>query len=93
MTAERVERLLAAESADDVAALLREAGAKGRPSSFGSCPVASFIRGGGASWARVGFDFIRYPDGSRLAGVDTPEHVQAFMQKFDNGLAYQELAS
>lgn len=87
----RVERLLAAKSADDVAALLREAGVKGKPQSFGSCPVACFIRAGGSSWAVVGRGEMQWPEGSRLLGVAMPDHVRAFIQAFDKG-AYPELA-
>lgn len=88
ITKERAIELLNSmgNTADEVAAFLKEKGIKGNRAAAGSCPVAVYMRSqGGDATAAV---FGRY--GNQEYSVHVPDPVYAFIVAFDSGV-YPEL--
>lgn len=83
---------LKGKTPDEIAALMKERGIKGRPATTQRCPLAMFFNGTHSGRFVIGREFIM-----RIAGgnsepekAPTPKNLSAFVRMFDTG-SYPEL--
>lgn len=76
---------LRGKSPDEIAAMMRRRGIKGRPGTTQKCPLAMFFDGTNAGTFVIGREFIMRTAGKTVERAKTPKNLADFVRRFDIG--------
>jgi hypothetical protein len=71
------------KSPDDIAAMVKRRGIKGRAGTTYGCPFAMLLNGAHTGAYIIGRKYIVRRSGANIEKVHTPANIKAFVRKFD----------